>query len=67
MKVDTSAASKEGQVCCPACGREQEDRGQGKTCERCGISPLPSAAYPPKHAMHWTGWMTPGNLSFDRH
>ena len=66
MKSDTSAELKEGRVRCPACGKEQEDRGQGKTCERCGISPLPSAAYPMEHPMHWTGWMTPGNLSLGK-
>jgi hypothetical protein len=63
MKSATSAALKEGRVRCPACGKEQEDRGRGKTCERCGVSPLPSAAYPHGHSMHWTGYMTPALLA----
>jgi len=39
-------------VRCPACDREQSDRGQRSTCVRCGISPLPSFAYPRLSQLH---------------
>ena len=45
-------------VRCPACNRLQEDRGQGSTCARCGISPLPSFSEPRESLLY------PGRLQY---
>jgi hypothetical protein len=41
-------------VLCAGCSKEQPDLGRGKTCERCGCSPLPSYTYPSTSIFHPT-------------
>jgi hypothetical protein len=40
------------QVRCPVCNRQQEDNGKRNTCERCGLSPMPSYDYPNNSVFH---------------
>lgn len=42
-------------VRCPGCDKVNPDRGRGQTCERCGLSPLPSREYPEGTIKHWKG------------
>ena len=42
-----------GLVTCIACRKEQTDRGQRATCIKCGISPIPSRAYPEGNFFCW--------------
>jgi len=42
----------EGMVACPCCKRKQADRGKRATCAHCGMSPMPSQAYPRNCCFH---------------
>ena len=39
-------------VRCAACHKAQYDYGQGQTCLYCGVSPIPSYAYPKKSSFY---------------
>lgn len=56
----TSATSGTIEVQCPACGKVHPDRGKRRTCERCGIAPLPSHSYPRGSGLH------PGEMRYHR-